>query len=100
MVRKPLGGLLACVLGVIILLENDVNRIFTIILQASWKIFIQNLSVQLPIHPPINFDSISRSFPQHTTPHYHRTSTKLQCSLNQPIIQRLSSLFIDSPPSI
>src|ERR1700677_954494 len=45
MVRKPLGSLLAGVLGVIILLKNNISRIFPIILQASLKILIQNLLV-------------------------------------------------------
>src|SRR5450432_2931660 len=90
MVLEPSLGLLAGVLGVIVLLENDIIGGFVVEVDAGLKIVLQDLDVEVSIHPPINFDCISSPLPHHTAPHHHRSTTKLQCPLHQPITQSLS----------
>src|SRR6266550_1546614 len=71
MVIKPLLGLFAGVLGVIVLLKDDIFRFLVIIFKAGLKFILQNVNIQLPIHPPINFASHTRSLPHHTPPYHH-----------------------------
>src|SRR5215471_17420893 len=73
MVFKPSLGLLAGVLGVIVLLEDDITCRFPIIAKAGLKVLLQNLDVKVPIHPPINLAGIARSIPQHAAPDHHRS---------------------------
>src|SRR3954452_19984036 len=100
MVREPLGGFLASMFGVIILLINNISWSFPIILQALLKVIIQNLSVKVRIHPPFNPAHVSWSLPQHTAPYHHRTSSKLICPLNQPITEALSNPLVGPLPPI
>src|SRR4051812_22348660 len=92
MVFKPFGGLLGLVFGVIILLKNNMSHLLTPILKTLLFI-LQNLSVELCIHSPINLASISHPFPCHTPPHHQGPSSKLQSSFHQSIIESLSFLF-------
>ncbi len=64
------------VLGVIILLKNNICLRFAIILQAGFKVFIQNLYIKLLIHSPINSASIAHSIPQYALLHHYTTTTK------------------------
>src|SRR6266487_4292313 len=100
MVFKPSLGLLAGVLGVIILLEDDITCRFPIVADDGLNIFLQNLDVEIPIHPPINFSGMPNSIPKHAAPHHQRSTTKLLSHLNQPITQVLSCLFPDPLPPI
>src|SRR4051812_7878371 len=67
MVLKPVLGLLASVLVVINLLENDISWSLAIIVQAGFKVLIHNPDIKVPIHSPINLDCISWPIPKHTT---------------------------------
>ena len=67
---KPLLGLFASVLWIIVLLENNTLGVFVVKLQAWLKVTLQNLSVEVSIHIPINPSSKSRPFPQHTAPNH------------------------------
>src|SRR5215212_4717342 len=93
MVFKPGLGLLAGVLEVIILLEDNITYRYPIIAKAGLKILLQNLGVKIPIHYPINHASIPKSIPQHAASDHHRSSPKLLSTLHQPITQALSNLF-------
>ena len=66
---QPLLDHSAGVLGVIILLKDNVRRIETIILQGFLKFIIQNLKVEIPIHPIIHPNSKTNSLSSHMTPH-------------------------------
>src|SRR5262245_13201637 len=96
----PDVGLLTGVLGVIILLKNDITCSLAIIVNAGLKILLQNLGIKLPIHPPINPACKTRSFPQHASPDHQVSSTKLYSSLHQPLTQVFSRLFPHPLPSI
>src|ERR1700730_2113327 len=61
MVLKPIFGLVALVLGVPIMLEYDVFRGLVIVLEAGLKFILQDGSVKVLIHPPINLAGISPS---------------------------------------
>src|ERR1700761_7191847 len=87
---QPFLDLFGGVLGVIILLKDDVRRIKTIMLQGIEQFILQNLKVKVTVHPAINLGSIPNSLPSHTPPNHDRTSSKLGCSLNQPITQPFS----------
>src|SRR5229473_3700394 len=100
MVFKPFGGFLAGVLGVIILLENDVVLGFAIVFNSALNFFIQDLDIKIPIHPSINLASMSNTLPCHTAPHHYRSSTKLLSPLYQPVTQSLPSLFPHPFPTI
>src|SRR5215471_19563547 len=100
MVSKPSLGLFAGVLGVIVLLEDDITCRFPIIVKAGLKVLLQNLKIKVPIHLPINLAGIARSIPQHAAPDHHRSSPKLLSTLHQPITQALPSLFPHPFPPI
>src|SRR5215471_15044982 len=100
MVSKPSLGLLAGVLGVIVLLKDDITCRFPIIIKAGLKVLFQNLEIKIPIHPPINLAGIARSIPQHAAPDHCRSPPKLLSTLHQPIIQALPSLFPHPFPPI
>src|SRR4051812_34880123 len=100
MVFKPSLSQCRAVLGVTILLENDVVGSFAVKIEAGLKVVIQNPGVELCIHPPINPDCISSPFPHHTAPHHHRSSTKLHCPLHRPIAESLSWLLPSPFPTI
>ena len=48
-------------LRVIILLKDDVGRVETIILQDLLELILQNLEIEVPIHPTINLASKANS---------------------------------------
>ena len=81
MVIEPSLGKFAGMLGVIVLLENDIIWSFIIKLQRLLQFILQDGAVKLCIHLSFNPSGISNAFPKHTTPHHHIT-TKLQCSLH------------------
>src|ERR1700731_3800835 len=64
---EPGLGLLALMLGVIILLENNVNWLLFEIPDAGLQLILQNLDIKIPIHPFINLACISNSTPHHTS---------------------------------
>src|ERR687885_531705 len=74
---KTFFGLLACMLGIIVLLKNDIFLSLVIIFKTLLKFFFQNLNIKVSIHLPFNSGCKSWPFPQHTTPHHQRTSFKL-----------------------
>jgi len=86
---RPLEGILPSFLLPIF----SIRWIETIILQCLLKLILQNLKVKVPIHPTINLDSIANTLPSHATPHHQGTTSKLQSSLYQPIIEHLTCLF-------
>jgi uncharacterized membrane-anchored protein YitT (DUF2179 family) len=66
MIYKPLGGLLAGVFGVIVLLKYGSTLGFSIISDTILKFFIKDLDIEVPIHLSINIVSISSALPYHT----------------------------------
>src|SRR3979490_2960185 len=100
-VCKPFLGLFAGMLWIIILLKNNVSSSFTIVLQTGLKILLQNLDIEIPIHPSINLDSISWPIPCHTAPNHHRNfnipSTSLLLSPSPAFFQ---AHFLPSDPSL
>jgi hypothetical protein len=70
MVCKPLFSPLAPVLGVIVLLESDVEGGFVIMIKGLLRFIIQNGAVELCIHLPFNPSGISNAFLEHTAPHH------------------------------
>ena len=70
MVFKPLPGQLAGVLGVIILLKDNVIHLFSMELQAILELILHDLSVQLCIHLALNPACISYALPEHASPHH------------------------------
>ena len=89
MLFKPVLGFLAGVLGVIVLLKNDVLRIFTKPVNAFEQIILQNVHIELTIHPPINPAHFSNPIPWHTPPEHDMTTSKLDCTFYQPVIKTL-----------
>jgi len=76
------------VFAIIGLLKKDILWLFIVIFKALLKFIFQNANKKVSIHPPINFSPISNPFPKH-----QRTSSKLDCFLDQPITQALSLPF-------
>src|ERR1700726_3075541 len=82
MVLKPIFGLVALVLGVPIMLEYDGFRGLVIVLEAGLKFVLQDGSVKVLIHPPINLAGISHPlpftepdlFPEHTPSFVHEST--------------------------
>ncbi|KZT01558.1 uncharacterized protein LAESUDRAFT_796108 [Laetiporus sulphureus 93-53] len=58
MVFEPILGLLAGVLGVIVLLEHHILHSFASILQAILQLILQNADIKVCIHPAINIAGI------------------------------------------
>ena len=75
-------GIFALVFGVLVLLKNGI----------LWFLVVMAL-LELIIHPPINIGCISRPFQKHAATEHQRTSSKLDCSLHQPITQPSPSFF-------
>jgi len=86
---EPLLGLFALVFGVIVLLKKDVFWLFVVIFKALLKFILQNANKNVSIHPPINLGPISNPLPKHTAPKHQRNSSKLDCSLDQPIMREI-----------
>src|SRR5882724_805612 len=99
MVFKPVSGLMGLVLWVIVLLEDDPGGIFVIVGNTVLEFILQDLGVELCIHPPINLACIPNSLPQHAAPDHQRSSSKLDSLLHQPITQALPSLLPSTFPS-
>ena len=55
--------------------------------KAALQVILQDLDVKVSIHPPINLASISNLLEQHTAPNHQISSSKLQASFCQSIIQ-------------
>src|SRR5258708_6345882 len=91
MVFQPGLGLFTDVLGVIILLE-DHHRIFAPILKALLEVIIRNTHIEVGIHSTINFyfSGISCPIPPKTA---HMSTSKLDCSLNQPVTKAFPTLL-------
>ena len=85
MVLKPLFGLFSSVLGVIILLKDNVILGFVVKLDAFLKFFFQDLHIKVPIHLPINLACIPNLLPCHASPHHQGSTSKLLFPLHQPI---------------
>ena len=100
MVFKPFLDLLAGVLEVIVLLENNIIYEFDIKLQGLLKFIFQYGHVKVPIHPSINLGCISHLIPSHGTPHYQISTFKLHCSLHHPITQPHPHVFPHIFPTI
>ena len=100
MILEPISGLLAGVLGVIVLLKDDVFWSLAIILQGILELLLQNLDIEVSIHPTINLTSQSNTIPCHTPQHHQRSSIKLLSSLYQPVTEALSCLFPHLLPTI
>ena len=93
LLSQLLFNLFASILGVIVLLKDDVSRIYTIMLQSIEQLILQNLKVMVSIHPTINLGSIANSLSSHTLPHHKGTSFKLEDTFYQPIIKAFTCLF-------
>ena len=100
MLFKPSSGPLALMLWVIILLKNDAGRVFTIKSKTFLKLILQDLGINLLIHPSINLTCIPDTLLQHTRPHHQRSTSRLGSFLHQPITQALPSLLpAPNPPT-
>src|SRR6266481_9872446 len=93
MVFEPFLGLFAGMFRVIVLLKDDVLGGFAVMGQAFLKFVIHNLDEKVPIHPTLNLACIPRPIPKHAAPHHHRPTSKLHCTLYQPITQPSPALF-------
>ena len=92
---KPLFRLFASVLGVIILLKDNVIFGFVVQLDACLKFIIQDLHIKVPIYLPINLACISNPLPCHTSPHHQGSTSKLLCPLHPNGKMMSSILLID-----
>ena len=77
----------------IILLKDDVRRIKNIMRQGIEQFILQKVKVKIIIHPAINLGSIPNPLRSHTPSNHDPPSSKLDCSLYQPVTQPLSWLF-------
>ena len=85
MVNKPLLCPPTGVLGVIILLKDNVIWSFLIILQGLLKFILQDLYVEVSVHLTIHLASHPNTIPSHTAPHHQGSSPKLDCPFNQSV---------------
>src|ERR1700742_1446447 len=76
-VLEPGFGLFAGVLGIIILLKDDILAPFLEILDGSLKFILQNANIKVSIHPALNPSGIANSFPTHTAPHHQGSPLNL-----------------------
>ncbi|KZT01663.1 uncharacterized protein LAESUDRAFT_795612, partial [Laetiporus sulphureus 93-53] len=100
MVFEPILGLLAGVLGVIVLLKHHILHSFTSILQAILQLILQNADIKVCIHPAINLAGIPHTIPAHTAPHHQGSTSKLLGPFHQPITEALPWLLPHPFPSI
>ena len=100
MVIEPSLGQFAGVLGVIVLLKNNIIWSFIIKLQRLLQFILQDGAVKLCIHLSFNPSGIFSTFPEHTTPHHHITTPKLQCPLHLSVCQFIPHLLPYPFPSI
>ena len=82
MVLEPVLSLFTGMLGVIILLEDNISGGFVVIVERFLKLLIQDGTVELCIHLPFSPSCIPNAFPEHTAPHHHITTP--QTSLCSP----------------
>src|SRR5882724_11681200 len=100
MVLEPCLSPLASVLGVIVLLKDNILRSFSPMLQAILQVLLHNAHIKVCIHPSINPACKSNTFPAHTAPHHQVSSSKLDCSIHQPATKSLSCLLPHPLPPI
>ncbi len=93
MALEPCLGLFAGVFGVIILLEYDLFKGFTPMLQTLLKFILQNLNIKVCIHLSLNLTAVSNPIPSHTALYHQASFPKLQCSFHQPITKPLPTFF-------
>src|SRR5277367_5172447 len=95
-VFKPLGCLVGGVLGVIVLLKNPLPLYHLQLFKTFYHSLIQNFTVLLCIHDPLNLCEHSHSIPPHTPP-YHKIvpSSMLDCRSCSPV-RKWFSLFLPS----
>ena len=75
-VLEPFLGLLALVLGVVVLLEDDIALLHIPSVKAPKQIILQNLLVKLPIHVSINPDNTPNPRTMlHASPHHDIAAT-------------------------
>ena len=94
-VFEPVLGLLAGVLGVVVLLENNVGVGFSIIVKGFLKLILHDGYREVSIHLTLNHGCISNPILPHTAPHHHITTSKLHSPLYHPVTQPLPHLFPD-----
>jgi len=87
-------------LGVIILLEDNILAPFLKILDGLLELIIQNANIKVSIHPSINPSGIANSFLAHTAPHHQGSLFKLDSGLNQSFTKPLSLLLSGPLPPI
>ena len=93
-------GLFAGMFGVIVLLKHNIISCFTLILQCLLKFIFHNADIKISIHLSFNSGGISNTISSHTPPHHQISTSKLVCSLNQPITQPLITIVPHIFPSI
>src|SRR5277367_2165457 len=70
-VFKPLCSQLGGMFGVIVLLEDPLSFSHLQLVKAFLHSILQNLTILLCIHDPLNLCELAYSIPPHTTP-YHK----------------------------
>src|SRR5260221_4723602 len=92
MVFQPGFRLLTSVFRVIILLEDHL-RIFAPILKAFLELILKDADIEVGIHITINFAGIPHPIPPKAAPQHHMSTSKLDCSLYQPVTKAFPTLL-------
>jgi hypothetical protein len=76
MLLEPFPGFFGGVLGVIVLLEDDIFHLLAMISQALLELIFQDLHIKVCIHCAFNSGGKANPFPQHAAP-YHEGTTPM-----------------------
>ena len=93
MVLEPVSGLVAGVLGVVILLKDDVVLGFVVVIDAFLKFILQDLDIKPPIHPPINLACIPNPFPGHSMQPHTMGDPPPNCPLSRRLFDSPKQTF-------
>src|SRR6266436_8723813 len=93
MVFQPGFSLFTSVFGVIILLEDHLLRLFAPILKAFLELILKDADIEVGIHITINFAGIPHPIPPKAAPQHHMSTSKLYCSLYQPVTKAFPTLL-------
>ena len=83
MVFEPGFGLLAGVLGIVVLLEDNVIGGLAPILKAILQCILQDADIEVGVHLALNLHHVSRPLPPKTAPEHQTFTAILHCALHQ-----------------
>src|SRR5258708_12827444 len=92
-VFQPGFSLYTSVFRVIILLEDHLLSIFAPILKAFLELILKDADIEVGIHITINFAGILHPIPPKAAPQHHMSTSKLDCSLYQPVTKAFPPLL-------